>query len=434
MKKSFKFLCLMLTVFMMTGCMKYEWTMSVNKDKSMNYEMIVALPSSMMQQYGADQLTEDNEELQSIKDAGFEVKDYSDGSLTGYTFTKKFENIDDVSSEKETNYNISEDITEKNPKIFTVKKGFFKNTYTLKINNETSDELQNGMNSFDSAGALTETDDTTIIDDTVTTPNEVQDTNTPNAITPDTDDATSDSAIGLDAMASSMDITFNMNLPYKAVSSNATSTENDGKNLKWNLLDQNLENINATFELYNMNNIYLTIGIAAVIIIIIIILIIRKITKKKTKKENDTPNNMPINDVTETQTPIIPEVNQNISQTNPAQQTEQTINPLNNTFQQSTPVETQPLNSFAPTNIQTENNLNSAEQLNTDLTNNINQIYEEPKVETLDNTNLNTVEPGSTLTQTVEPLTPDQTSQETEIETLDFETSSTQTDEKQNLN
>ena len=33
MKKSFKLLCLMLVVFMMTGCMKYEWKMSINKDK-----------------------------------------------------------------------------------------------------------------------------------------------------------------------------------------------------------------------------------------------------------------------------------------------------------------------------------------------------------------------------------------------------------------
>ena len=103
MKKSYKILCLILASLMMTGCVKYEWKMSINKDKSMNYEIIVALPASMMQQADTDEMV-DNEEVQSIKDAGFTVKDYSDGTMTGYTFTKKIANIDNVSSEKEVKY------------------------------------------------------------------------------------------------------------------------------------------------------------------------------------------------------------------------------------------------------------------------------------------------------------------------------------------
>lgn len=467
MKKSYKILCLILASLMMTGCVKYEWKMSINKDKSMNYEIIVALPASMMQQADTDEMV-DNEEVQSIKDAGFTVKDYSDGTMTGYTFTKKIANIDNVSSEKEVKYNLEQTMTEKNPKMFIIKKGLFKNTYTFKIDNETSDELQNEMDSFGSQDALTETDDITSIDDTVTTPNDTQDTS--NTVSPTTDNtAAQGSAIGLEAMTSSMDITFNINLPYKAISSNATSTDNNGKNLKWNLLDQNLENINATFELYNMTNIYLAIGIAAAIIIIVAVIVINKIRKKKTPKENNTPvNDTPLNNIPMPQTPmkqVEPEVSQNNTQINSTLVTSNTeeINPANNTFSQNvvsqvqnqteTPSTAMTLNSDLMTNttspennsnsVETlniapiENNPNTVETLNTDLTNNINQIYDKSQVETLDN-NINPNPIESTTTPNVETLTPSQTtSPETKVETLDVNQDSifnTSPDDKTGIN
>ena len=467
MKKSYKILCLILASLMMTGCVKYEWKMSINKDKSMNYEIIVALPASMMQQADTDEMV-DNEEVQSIKDAGFTVKDYSDGTMTGYTFTKKIANIDNVSSEKEVKYNLEQTMTEKNPKMFIIKKGLFKNTYTFKIDNETSDELQNEMDSFGSQDALTETDDITSIDDTVTTPNDTQDTS--NTVSPTTDNtAVQGSAIGLEAMTSSMDITFNINLPYKAISSNATSTDNNGKNLKWNLLDQNLENINATFELYNMTNIYLAIGIAAAIIIIIAVIVINKIRKKKTPKENNTPvNDTPLNNIPMPQTPmkqVEPEVSQNNTQINSTLVTSNTeeVNPANNTFSQNvvsqvqnqteTPSTAMTLNSDLMTNttspennsnsVETlniapiENNPNTVETLNTDLTNSINQIYDKSQVETLDN-NINSNPIESTTTPNVETLTPSQTtSPETKVETLDVNQDSifnTSPDDKTGIN
>ena len=367
MKKSFKFLCLMLVVFMMTGCMKYEWKMSINKDKSMNLEITTAVAASLMQQAGSNQLMTDNEELQSIKDAGFTVKNYSDGTMTGYTFTKNIANIDDASSEKEVKYNPEQAMTEKNPKMFTVKKGFFKNTYTLTVENNTSDELENGMNSIGTTENIDETDDITNVEDTnINTPNTVQDNTESNTINPEnnennitTDETEGD--IDISTLTSSMDMTFNINLPYEAVSSNATSTENNGKTLKWNLLDNNLKNVTATFELYNMNNIYLTAGIAGAVVLIIIVLIIIKKRKPKPQK--------PVQDTVYTE-PTITSVSQGLNDS-------QSINTVSQTLDNETVTQTQQV-----TNTQNIPNNISAPELNNQSID-INSVNPTPTVETL---------------------------------------------------
>ena len=410
MKKSFKFLCLMLTVFMMTGCMKYEWKMSVNKDKSMNFEITAAVAASLMQQAGSNQLMTDNEELQSIKDAGFTVKNYSDGTMTGYTFTKKIANIDDVSSEKEVKYNPEQAMTEKNPKIFTVKKGFFKNTYTLTVENNTSDELENGMNSIGTTENIDETDDITNAEDiNINTPNTTQDNTESNTINPEnsennitTDEIEDD--IDLSTLTSSMDMTFNINLPYEAVSSNATSTENNGKTLKWNLLDNNLKNVTATFELYNMNNIYLTAGIAGAAVLVIIVIIIIKKRKPKTQKPvqdtvykeetiasvpqglNDSQSINTVNQMLNNEI-VTPELNNQSMDINPVNPTP-TVETLNPEISQ-TPVTAQERNTnetVTPisqvTNTQSTPNNISAPELNNQSMD-INSVNPTPTVETL---------------------------------------------------
>lgn len=287
MKRSFKVLCLMLVVFMMTGCVKTHINMDIKKDKSMDFGITMAVANSLLEQSDQDTLMTD-EQLKEAEDEGFQVKDYSDGTMVGYTFTKKFDNIDEISSEKEINFNFDETLTEQT-QMFTVKKGFFKNTYTLKMENDTSDELQSGMES-----SMTDFDDSSsdVVNDQTTT------YDSQNYDTSDMD---------LSALTSTMDMKFNITLPYKAISSNATSTENDGKKLTWNLLDSNLKNVQVEFELYNMNNIYLTVGIGIAIILIIIIIIIIK--KRKPKAPVGTPIPVvdePINNIVQNPSSAIP--------------------------------------------------------------------------------------------------------------------------------
>ena len=250
MKKSCKVLCLMLIVFMMSGCVKANIDMSINKDKSMKLSVTSAVDQSLLQQYGSEGLM-DEETKNEAENNGFKVDEYSDGSMKGYTLSKEFKNIDDISSDKKVNFDLEKLMNEENAQIFTVKQGFFKNTYTVTMENNTSSELESQMDFGDS---------TTYGQD---------------------NSMDFSSNIDLSSISSNMDMKFNVTLPYKAIKSNATSTENDGKKLVWDLMNQNLQNIEFQFELYNMNNVYLTAGIVGAIIIIIVIVIISKKIKPK---------------------------------------------------------------------------------------------------------------------------------------------------------
>ena len=339
MKKSLKLLSIMLVVFLMTGCVKSHVNMEINKDKSMNLSLIAAIDSNFLEQSGEDDLLE-NEEIKEFEEKGFKTEKYSDDSMTGYKFTKSFANIDDLSSEKETTLDLNALADEETPNnVFTVKKGFFKNTYTAKVKNNATDELQSQI---ENADQTTTTDDNQMNIEDDTTIQGSNDTQTDTNVQDDTDTQTDSSFdfssnMDMSMLSSTLDMKFNVTLPYKAISSNATSTENDGKTLVWNLVNTQ-DDIEFTFELYNMNNIYLTVGLAVILIILIIVIII--MSKRKPKAPLGTPvpvENTPVNNVVPNQAPVTPITN--MPQTNiqenitPNVTSNQTINqmPVQNT-------------------------------------------------------------------------------------------------------
>ena len=388
MKKSCKFLCFMLIVFMMTGCMKFQTDMKINKDKSMDFTLTYAIANSLVEQakQAATSNNEnlDNESLKELEKQGFKTEEYSDSSMTGIKLSKTFNNIDDISSEKEVDFDLEAIMNgSEQTDMFTIKKGFFKNTYTLKIKNNTPEEVESD-----------------ITNNNLTSDNQI--------------DFSSD--MDLSMLSSSMDMTFNINLPYKAISSNATSTENDGKNLKWNLLDTNIQNITAKFELYNMNNIYLTIGIVIVLIIIVIIII-----KRKPKAPVGTPitvNDKPVNNITQNPEPVAPIINKTPNQTVAEMNNGQTLN---------TNINSQPVNTVSVNPKENINN-NIKPVENNETVNNINPTPDNPSnvnqnnayaVETLDvDTLIPTPNQQVISTPAVPPM------QESEVETLDINSES----------
>lgn len=306
MKKSFKVLCLMLVAFMMSGCMKFNMNMDINSDKSMNLELIVAFANEMMG--SSNETNMDNSEIQKLKDNGFNVEEYSDDTMTGYTISTKINNIDDVSTEKDTMFNLNDIFNgEKLSDIFTVKKGFLKNTYIVKIGEEEStdmtNEIEDDLNSTYSDDSLLATDDA-----------------------------------DLSMLLNSMDINFTINLPYKAISSNATNTENDGKTLVWQptSASNSSSNIEFSFELYNMTNIYLMVGIVILIIVIIIILIVKHCKKTKSNKSslNSQKNDSTLNNET-----VVTHVTPTTEPSNPTNIQTNTISNLNNETLITTPVQ-----------------------------------------------------------------------------------------------
>lgn len=377
MKKSFKVLCIMLVVFMMSGCVKLNVDMSIHKDKSMDITVIEAVSNALMQNSNEKMFEES--ELKEIEDDGFTVENYSDGSMTGYKFTKRISNIDDVSTDKSFTGNIENIVSGKDSSsdIFSVKKGFFKNTYTVKLKEDVKDSFnegfEEGLTSDDDY--YSDYDDSYSYDDSYTYDDSYY------------DDYTSDSSLASNtdyaSLMTNMDLKFTINLPYKAISSNATSVNNDGKQLTWNLINFNEDNIEFEFELYNMKNIYITIGIAAIIIIIIIILIVKKRKPKApvatpvpvndqvvvnnqtvpvTPVVNDSPVPTPMNTDMVAQTPVEP-VQDNSAQTPVEPQSNETPVQTTNEPENITPTEPKTLD------VQSETNDNSNENLiNTEST------------------------------------------------------------------
>ncbi len=301
MKKIKNVLLLIIMMFSLTGCVKFNASMNIKKDKSMDFEIIYAFNSSLV----GDEEILSSEDKQKITDQGFIVTDYTDDTMKGFKLVKTIKNIDDVSATSGANYSLSGLVGESEDSyIFEVKKGFLKNTYTAKLNFDASDS---GLNE-DMIGDLTGDNDDATTDDTSTDLSPDTDTNqetdnnsnteTDTNVNPDentdTDTNPDMDLSDLQGMLGTMDLSFKVNLPYKAISSNATSTDNNNKNLSWNLTTDQVSTIDFVFELYNMNNImYIGIGLVVLIIIVIIVIFIKK---GKKNKENDIPtvNEAPI--------------------------------------------------------------------------------------------------------------------------------------------
>ena len=266
--KKIKYL-LLLCVFAMTltGCVKFNANMDIKKDKSMDFSIIYAFDKTV---FGEDNKLKE-EDFAEVKKQGFTITKYSEGNYEGFTLTKKIANIDEVSTESDTVYDLSGMMSENadSKYIFKVVKASDKNTYTAKIKFNANDS---GLNS----------DDEETPDEVLTTG---EDTNTVGA-TDSSLDVTSESGMDISSLTQNMDLSFNVTLPNGAISSNATTKENDNKKLSWKLNSSGQEYIEFTFELSNSSssNMMLYIG-AGVVGLIAIVAIVILCSKKKERKE-----------------------------------------------------------------------------------------------------------------------------------------------------
>lgn len=249
MKRYIKLLVVFVVTFLLTGCIKMEVTMDIHKDKSMELGFIYAIDDSLMEQ--STSTNSFDESTKNLKENGFQVTGYKKDGKTGMQATKEFKNIDDISSDEDVVFDMNKLTEEKNAKAgFKVKKGLFKNHYYAKvqINSDTSSLTNNRQ--FRGT---------------------------------DTSDA------DYSSMMQGMDMTFNVNLPFKAIKSNATSKENNEKTLKWDLTKVN-EDITFEFALYNYRNIYIVGGITLFIILLVITSIINKPNKPTIDKRLNNVN------------------------------------------------------------------------------------------------------------------------------------------------
>ena len=304
MKKNIKLTTLLiLLVISLTGCVKFNSTMEIKKDKSIDYTVIYAFDKSF---FGNQEIltSDDKKELEN---KGFTVSNYVDGNMKGFKVSKNIKNIDDVSSTNDTTYDLSGllDSSKSESKVFKVKKGFLKNTYTASFKFDSSDSDLNNSTS----------DDTTIDND----------------FTTDDNDTTTDSDFDFSNINTNMDLSFNVKLPYKAISSNATTKKNDDKDLSWDLSSTGENKIEFSFALYNMTNIYICGGVIVLLIIIVIVSILNKGKKNKVSNKDVTSDKQTTTFNSSVETPIM---SNNVTSQSIDNQSRENINKVETFYQQ----------------------------------------------------------------------------------------------------
>ena len=216
MKKLFKVFGLSLVCLLLSSCVKYNATIKINSDDTMDFSFISAIKKEYASQMSNSQ------DFSKYKDEGFIIEPYSDDEYEGYKIYKHYVSLDEVSTSDLTQTTL----TDNDDKFFKVKKGFFKNTYYAKLESNDSKEM---------------TEQATMYEEDEEFASQAKE------------------------MLKAFDMKFNLILPNKVVSSNATTTSEDGKHLQWNLTEMKDQYIEFTFDMYNKNNIILLCGIILII-------------------------------------------------------------------------------------------------------------------------------------------------------------------------
>ncbi len=255
-KRVFSVIGLLVIALSLSGCVKFDATMDIKKDKSMDFSIIYAVDTT----YFGDETLIDDESKSQIEKGGFSVEDYQDDKMKGVKVYRNIKNIDDVSSAEDNTFDLSGMFEKKDNSetFFKVKKGLIKNKYTASLHFDTKDSNLNDD--------LTGDDDIEYTDDY-----EIE------------DNTTGDDFSNLDfssSLTSSMDLKFKVNLPYSAIRSNATSSNNDNKELSWDLTSFKEDNIEFEFELYNLTNIYIIVGVGIILVFALILFIMKNNNKK----------------------------------------------------------------------------------------------------------------------------------------------------------
>lgn len=269
MKKLKYFLAVCLVAIISTGCVKFNANIDIKKDKSMDFSIIYAFDKSLM----GENSSLKEEDFDELKKDGYSIEKYKEGNFEGFKITKKIKNIDEVSTDKDVEFNLSKMMEENDKYMFKVVKNGDKSTYYAKFKFDSNDGGLNDDNTNESGQALPDEND-----ETLTT------TETDDA-TGENNDVTSNNSLDLSSLTSSMDLSVNVTLPNSAISSNATTKENNDKKLSWKLNASGSQTIEFAFELgaNEGSNMLLYIGIGAGVLLLIAIVVIVMLSSKKKK-------------------------------------------------------------------------------------------------------------------------------------------------------
>lgn len=239
--KRFKLLfVLAVAMFLMTGCVRYNTTMEVRSNKSMDFKIVYAMDVSSL---GVS--SDDSTSSSTLTDAqkadfekkGYKVLDYKQDNYKGVELIYSVDNIDKVSKDGEFSLGLNDMINEDSDKntFFQIKKGFLKNTYIANYDFKASD-----------SSSSTSDPETTA---------------------------------AMNEMVKSMDLKFTVKLPSTAKSNNATTV--DGNTYTWDLTKESTTNLKFEFEMWNITNVCFLAGGVLFGIILVVVIIVAATKKKK---------------------------------------------------------------------------------------------------------------------------------------------------------
>ena len=215
--KALKRIILIFICFILCACtVRNESTLTINEDGKLKYEVLIAFDKELIESLKKNNIIKSDEEIDeyvnnNIKDNylnGFIKQEYSDEEYVGNTYTYEVNNIDDVSTTSNVAVILNKNsVVEKN--MFTIKNGVYKANFSYNLKNKYNYENVDFIN------------------------------------------------------------TFTVNLPRKAISSNADEVLNDGKTLVWNIKNGESKAINFKFSFTNENShIYLGFIIFDVVLVL----------------------------------------------------------------------------------------------------------------------------------------------------------------------
>ena len=251
-------------VILITGCVNYDASMQIKKDKSMTYSVDFLMNPDVYAK------TNIQNELELAKQKGFTVSESSKGAFRGYRIEKSFDNIDKISKTDDVTYVLSS--LSDTDYIFKIQKGFIKNKYTANfVFNKGQYMVEDGpKKDIDLENFIEQNDNGMLANENMINMNKPV-------------------------------IKFNVVLPTSALSNNATKTLDSNRNLVW-FINSDVQNINFEFELYNSFNIKLLIAAFIVLIIVIISFMIKK---RLTPTKGVTPVSIDVDTVQKNTTELV---------------------------------------------------------------------------------------------------------------------------------
>lgn len=241
-KKYIKIMAMLIISVLLTGCIKENQTMIVKKDGSMDLVWIIATVKDI--ESSSSMLEE--EQIKDYKKMGYTVEPYETEDYKGVTLKLHINSIDDVSTLDAPMYKLTQDVP--NPdllELFQLEDRLFVKKYKASYNVATSDTEE---------------------------------------------EKTSEQ---MEAIFSAIkmyggELVFNLEVPYKITSSNATTINSEQTKASWDYLMMEDSTIDFEFIMYNQTA-FLFAGIIGILLLLVFLSnITLKIKNKQLKRKKET--------------------------------------------------------------------------------------------------------------------------------------------------